>query len=245
MTHGRKLYVNIKCINKVELATVEVPEPVTVIVESPEAHTAQLQFIPFLSHQSSALAFQNYDNSIPNAAIQSNQSRLQFCWTGFEDSSGVDHYEYRLTSQIDSHKDWTSTGDKTLVTVDNLELSNGETYTAEVRAVNRGNFRSEIVNATILVDNREPALTGMVITQQAHDVYTTSHPHRCNIITLHRRCCDVFIMLRDRWAVYIRHVRPVKTQISLRIRHIVNLISMNTLWIFKVPGFLWAGSSLI
>ena len=35
-----------------------------------------------------------------------------------------------------------------------------------------------------------------VPSQRAYDVYITSNQRRCNVLTLHRRCCDIVSMLR-------------------------------------------------
>ena len=46
----------------------------------------------------------------------------------------------------------------------------------------------------IIKANRQPHTT-----QRVHDVYTTSYQQRYNVLTLHRRWCDVVLILRDRW----------------------------------------------
>ena len=37
------------------------------------------------------------------------------------------------------------------------------------------------------------------VSQRTHDIYTTSHQRRCNIMMLHRRWCDVVLTLCARW----------------------------------------------
>ena len=160
--HERKLFVSIKCINNVELETIYVAEPVTLALESPESSLADLQFIPYDVHQMPIVS-KVHSNGFDTEAIQSSRSRLSFHWMGFEDQVGIDRYEYRVTSEKTSLNDWTSVGKRTLVTLDNLKLLNGEVYTAEVRAVNKGDLRSNPVNTTLLVDSQLPGLTGKLM----------------------------------------------------------------------------------
>ena len=158
-SHGKRLYLTVLCINNVELAKKRNAGPVIVSVEKPVARQAAVQFIAS-STQTSADIYA-HDNDFSNALIvQSNKSRLQFFWYGFEDESGIDHYEYRVISQS-GPSDWTDVGQRTHVTLDGLDLTDAETYTAEVRASNTGAFISETANATILIGSREPKFTGI------------------------------------------------------------------------------------
>ena len=159
VSHGNTLFVNIKCVNNVELASAHEPQPVTVSVDPPTAVAAKVYFVPSIAYEG---FFKSSDSDALHrpTAIQTNKSRVQFFWNGFEDDSGIDHYEYRLSS-ADNSTAWTDAGIKRHVTLDHLKLVDGQMYTAEVRAVNIGRLRSDVVNATIIVDSREPKLTGI------------------------------------------------------------------------------------
>ena len=153
-THGKTLYVKVHCINKIGLATIRISEGITVSIETPKIQHALVQFIPTLAQS------RDHPHDLDdNVLLQSNKSRLQFYWTGFEDTSGIDHYEYRLAS-VNSRNDWTTVGRRTAVTLDGLRLTDGEIYTVEVSAVNSAHLRSDAINASILVDGRSPRLTG-------------------------------------------------------------------------------------
>lgn len=159
VSHGKKLFVNIKCVNNVELATAKEPQPVTVSIEPPTTVAAKVYFVPSVVHQP-LFRSSDINDFHRSAAIQTNKSRVQFFWDGFEDDSGIDHYEYRLSS-ADSSTAWTDAGIGEHVSLDHLKLVDGQIYTAEVRAVNKGQITSNVVNATIIVDSREPKLTGI------------------------------------------------------------------------------------
>ena len=57
-------------------------------------------------------------------------------------------------------------------------------------------IRKKNNNNIINLSSAEPAQR--VLTQRAHDLHTTSHQCRCNVMTLHRRWLDVVSTLRAR-----------------------------------------------
>lgn len=77
------------------MATKRITRPVIVSVENPMAQQAAVQLIP-VSAQSLAYIYTRDNTSNNTWIVQTNKSRLQFFWSGFEDISGIEHYEYRV-----------------------------------------------------------------------------------------------------------------------------------------------------
>ena len=150
VSHGDKLFINIKCVNNVELATVKEATPIIISTRGPSSDDARLGFI---SLSDSGLMQDQQET-------ESSQSNLAIYWDGFRDTSGINYYEYRILSETSSLVDWTNTGIKRFVSLYGLTLAEEQIYTAEVRAVNVGNVKSETVSATILIDSKKPQLTG-------------------------------------------------------------------------------------
>ena len=158
--HGDKLFVNVKCINRVEHATDKVSDPVIISTKAPNSSQAKLTFLPQSTARELPLSSATTGNI--ELAVQSNRSCLAFNWKGFEDSAGINHYEYRLSSNNKHLTGWTNVETRQFVTLNTLSLNNGQTYTAEVHAVSSGNHISTAVSSVILIDSRQPQLTGML-----------------------------------------------------------------------------------
>ncbi|XP_053381647.1 uncharacterized protein LOC123555884 isoform X2 [Mercenaria mercenaria] len=165
LQHGDTVFVSVKCINNIELAAENVSEKITVYNDAPENTNA---YIRFISHDSSTAgaSFQSPNESdVSDIAkfIQTDRSHVVLEWTGFEDLTGIDFYEYRLVCRNSSIVNWRSNGKHTAAELKGLDLQSGGLYTAEVRAVNSGHLVSEPVVADMIVHNHEPKLTGKPI----------------------------------------------------------------------------------
>lgn len=156
VVHGEQLFVSVKCVNKIGYSTLKVSSPIIISVEPPAADHAFLKFDPQLLSR----VFPRNDNE-QSMAIQTDNSRLQFFWEGFADKSGILFYEYRVLVSNNHLTEWINAGQKKFVTYINPNLIDGQNYTAEVRAVNQGNLRSETIRASIMIDSTGPMLTGL------------------------------------------------------------------------------------
>lgn len=170
---GDKTYVNIKCVNNIEMATIITTEPIVISIDAPSIDEAKVTFLP-----TSKFTTSEYED-----AIQPNQSFVQFSWEGFSDNSGISNYEYRLFSRTGNLIDWTDTASKDFISLSALSLDNSESYVAEVRAINLGQLRSENVSSTLLIMDQGPQLTG-------ERINTTTDGRRLtldwkNIFTMH------------------------------------------------------------
>ena len=154
--HGRKLYSTVKCVNNVEYSSTKTSEPITVSFHEPDSEHAVVRFIPQSAFgtliMSTAIGYE--------INVQCNKTHLEFSWEGFLDVSGINFYEYRLLSNNGQLTDWVNAGKKTFASIDFVSLANGQNYTAEVRAVNTGNYRSRPISSSILIQSHGPQLTG-------------------------------------------------------------------------------------
>ena len=157
-SHGDDLYTTVKCLNKIGLSTVEVFGPVKVSLVQPTVGNARLKFIPRSQRKANALSSMG-PNTETQMTIQSSTNKIQFEWDGIIDASTLSKFEYRLSAENEPFTEWVGTGLKDTVSVNN-SFSDETKYTVEVSAVNIANIRSDIINATLMIDSRRPELSG-------------------------------------------------------------------------------------
>ena len=87
-----------------------------------------------------------------------------FLVKGFDDVSGIKLYEYRLLEGENPIVDWTETGQKQMTIVNGLKLTTNQVYRAEVRAINTGEFISDVISEEVIVNSAAPKLTGIIYT---------------------------------------------------------------------------------
>ena len=156
VTHGTKLYANVKCINHVEYSSTKTSDLIIVSLHEPDSDYAKVRFIPKSEFGTRPMSTALGDE----ANVQSNKTHVEFSWEGFSDLSGINFYEYRLLSDNGKLTNWVNVGKKTVASIDFAGLTNGQNCTAEVRAVNTGNYRSRAISSAILIQSRGPQLTG-------------------------------------------------------------------------------------
>ncbi|KAH3708873.1 uncharacterized protein LOC127857111 [Dreissena polymorpha] len=159
LAHGHRVYVTIKCVNKVELATTLVSRSVTIYLSPPSSTHAFVHFLP-VSQKSSSII----DPLSREKAWQSNASILQMEWNSFEDHSHITSFKYRIHSDGEIVLDGMAVGFKDTISNVNLKLKSGRTYTAEVKAVNGGGLSSPNVQSSLTVASEPPALSGQPAT---------------------------------------------------------------------------------
>ena len=145
-----------KCVNRVEYSSTKTSEPITVSFHEPDSDHAVVKFNPRSEYGTLPMSTAIDDEAI----VQSNKTHVEFSWEGFSDLSGINFYEYRLLSDKGQLTNWVNVGKKTFASVDFAGLANGQNCTAEVRAVNTGNYRSRSISSVILIQSRGPQLTG-------------------------------------------------------------------------------------
>ncbi|XP_052220285.1 uncharacterized protein LOC127837360 isoform X3 [Dreissena polymorpha] len=153
--HGDRVFVTVKCVNKVEIATTLVSRPVIIYLEPPNNSEAFVRFLP-----SGQESFSMTGPLSVQSPAQSNSSVLQMECNNFEDPSEITSYSYRIQSNGEIVVDWTDAGIKDMFSNEHLQLKSGQTYTTEVHALNGGGFTSSDVKSSLIVALEPPELTG-------------------------------------------------------------------------------------
>ncbi|WAR31701.1 hypothetical protein MAR_034243 [Mya arenaria] len=169
LNHGEKVYVNINCVNNVELATTTTVASNTVSMDFITSNQATVNILPVNEGLISSIPL-----TVGPTKIQSNTSMVQISWSGFEDISGIDFYEYCISDDRNATiVDWTNVHLKTVATARGLTLHNTETLNVHVRATNTGQHRGEAVNASLFTISQPPVLSGspMLASRNEHLIH--------------------------------------------------------------------------
>ncbi|XP_052789886.1 uncharacterized protein LOC128224179 [Mya arenaria] len=169
LQHGDKVWVNINCVNNVDLATTKTVASNTVSIDVISSNQATVNILPVNEGLISSIPL-----TVGPTKIQSNTSLVQISWSGFEDTSGIDFYEYCISDERNATiVDWTNVLLKTVATARGLTLHNTETLNVSVRATNTGHHRSEAVHASFFTISQPPALSGspMFVTRNEHLIH--------------------------------------------------------------------------
>ncbi|WAR31728.1 hypothetical protein MAR_034270 [Mya arenaria] len=169
LKHGDKVYVNINCVNNVELATTKTVASNTVSMDFITSNQVTVNILPVNEGLFSSMLL-----TVGPVKLQSNTSLVQISWSGFEDTSGIDFYEYCISDERNATiVDWTNVHLKTVASARGLTLHNTETLNVSVRATNTGQHRSEAVHASISIISQPPALSGspILVTRNEHLIH--------------------------------------------------------------------------
>jgi len=158
LTHGMTVYVTVKCVNNIELASTVFSSPVYISLDNPQANTASLEIDPI-----TVTSQHDYFAGVASTPeVQSNQSCLQFHWDGFEDVSPITGYGYEIIDSLNnSLTGWTHAGYRTMVTKCGLPLSSGTSAVVGVSAVNSGDHWSDTISKSLWISATSPSLTGL------------------------------------------------------------------------------------
>ncbi|KAL4219902.1 hypothetical protein ACF0H5_020314 [Mactra antiquata] len=156
LMHGKHVYVAVKCVNSIELSSVPAYKEVQVILQPPLIDNADLKII-------SASDVRIHRNVSPvieaDLYVLTNASSVIMEWSDFLDVTEIDHYEYRLKLENKTIVDWSKCYQST-AEIHGSHLTSDEKYTAEVRAVNYGLFKSNSIKSDIIIHNQRPRLSG-------------------------------------------------------------------------------------
>ncbi|WAR31809.1 hypothetical protein MAR_034351 [Mya arenaria] len=169
LQHGDRVWVNINCVNNVELATTKAVASNIVSTDFITSNQMTVNILPVNEGLISTIPI-----SVGQTKIQSNTSFVQISWSDFEDTSGINFYEYCISDDRNATiVDWTNVHLKTVATARGLTLHNTETLNAHVRATNSGQHRGEAVHASLITISQPPALSGtpMLISQKGNIIH--------------------------------------------------------------------------
>ena len=121
---------------------------------SPKAKRASISFYP--DNRYPVLEMQ------PKVQVQSNLTHVDFTWDGFEDAAGILSYETRLLKGDTIIAPWRSVGFRNSAQRKTPGTQKGDTILLEVRAINNGGYKSQVINTSIVLDNRPPIIAGII-----------------------------------------------------------------------------------
>jgi len=189
LTHGMTVFVTVKCVNNVELASTVSSSPVHISLDKPYINAAVLDIDPITVNSQNDF----FAGSASTVEVQSNQSCLQFHWDGFEDVSPITGYGYEiLDSYNNSLTGWTDASYRTMVTKCGLPLSTGQLAVTDVRAVNSGDHWSDTISKSIRISATSPPLTGLkniiIWILSMHNVFNTPLLLSCMLYSYSNYC---------------------------------------------------------
>ncbi|XP_053405467.1 uncharacterized protein LOC128558963 [Mercenaria mercenaria] len=161
LMHEKYFFIKAVCINNVELSQGLVSNSIVVSRYHTSVEFADLRVVSAIQIKQEIVLF---GKNITDLYIQSDKSNVKIEWSGFEDISDIDHYEYRVRHESDQNADWKSINKHTLVEVSALHLVPTELYRIHVRAVYSRGFISEPLTVNLLVYGEHPQLTGKAMT---------------------------------------------------------------------------------
>lgn len=132
---------------------IETAGPLTIYHEAPNSDLSSLSFYP--DNRYTVLE----DNA--NVKIQSNLTHVDFIWGSFDDLSGDVNYETRVRKDDNIMAPWESVGLRNSASRKIYHAERADTFFVDVRAINNGGYQSPTINASIILDNRPPILTGI------------------------------------------------------------------------------------
>ncbi|CAG2202818.1 unnamed protein product [Mytilus edulis] len=141
--HGSRIFLQLRCINGVQLCGYTHSGPLVVSYNSPENIGSKIQFLT--------------DTGINN--VTGDLSTLAFRWDYFNDLSGMKSYFPRVSTNNTLVSD-IQIPNKNYIRIKNLHSKNKETYKVDVIGTNVGNISSKAKHASVRCDYTKPSLSG-------------------------------------------------------------------------------------
>ncbi|CAH1242187.1 Hypp6494 [Branchiostoma lanceolatum] len=153
LRHGQKVYVIVRCHNKAGQSSTASSDGVTVVREPPSSDHASLEI---LSEPVTHFRPRNHEQYRPD--------EVEIRWEGFEDDSGISHYQYMLEG-ADMSTYWIDVPWKTQNTakLTSLQLGPGVKYNLSLRAVNFAGLSSQPISKEIYIEESAPSIRGEII----------------------------------------------------------------------------------
>ncbi|CAC5378371.1 unnamed protein product [Mytilus coruscus] len=141
--HGSRIFLQLRCINGVQLSRYAYSGPLVVSYNSPENIGSKIQFIT--------------DTGIKN--VTGDQGILTFRWDYFNDLSGIESYSSRVSNNKTLVLD-IQIPNKNYIRIKNLHSKNKEAYSVDVIGTNVGNISSNAKHASVRCEYTKPSLSG-------------------------------------------------------------------------------------
>ncbi|KAI8485724.1 hypothetical protein Bbelb_365580 [Branchiostoma belcheri] len=162
LRHGQKVYFIVRCHNKAGQSSTASSDGVTVVRDPPGVDHASLEI---LSEPVTHFRPRNHEQYRPD--------EIEISWDGFEDQSGISHYQYMLEG-TEMATQWIDIPWKTQNTakLTGLQFVPGEMYTLSLRAVNFAGLSSQSISREIVIVESAPSIRGEIaITWPSSDTF--------------------------------------------------------------------------
>ncbi|XP_078664145.1 uncharacterized protein LOC144907216 [Branchiostoma floridae x Branchiostoma belcheri] len=162
LRHGQKVYFIVRCHNKAGQSSTASSDGVAVVRDPPGVDHASLEI---LSEPVTHFRPRNHEQYRPD--------EIEIRWDGFEDESGISHYQYMLEG-TEMATQWIDIPWKTQNTakLTGLQFVPGEMYTLSLRAVNFAGLSSQSISREIVIVESAPSIRGEItITWPSSDTF--------------------------------------------------------------------------
>ncbi|XP_077995632.1 uncharacterized protein LOC144449084 [Glandiceps talaboti] len=152
LMHGHTVYCTIRCRNFAGLYSQVTSSGVTIVKQRPSIDDATIRLVA-----SSPSMYETRGNH------QSRTDNINIVWDGFEDISGISYYECRLLGEgYNADTDWNVIGQDGQMAgmVSGISMRSYNLYQLQLRAVNNGGIRSDILSSNLSVETSHPIITG-------------------------------------------------------------------------------------
>ncbi|XP_064643830.1 uncharacterized protein LOC135497820 [Lineus longissimus] len=148
------IYTSVRCYNFAGSSTTVTSNGVGITLSKPSIKNAVVRI---LTRSETVYSNQEYAGS----SFQSQADELFFQWFGFDDPSGIDGYEIKVIGKgVWDQTIQVSDGGITDMRVTDLGMTDGSTYSVEVRAVSGVGRKSDTASSKVTIMRQHPTLIG-------------------------------------------------------------------------------------
>uniref|UniRef100_A0ABM0GTS6 Uncharacterized protein LOC100370115 n=1 Tax=Saccoglossus kowalevskii TaxID=10224 RepID=A0ABM0GTS6_SACKO len=149
VAHGETIYSTIRCHNYVGASSTITTNGVTVVKDNPDSREA---FIDVTTMSETQYATRRHHQSLSNM--------IDIAWHGFEDITGISHYQCKIVNGNKQYLGWTDIGrnGETFATLYGLNMHSYTTYEILMRAVNHVGYHSGVVPVNVTIETEKPII---------------------------------------------------------------------------------------
>ncbi|XP_052760742.1 uncharacterized protein LOC128203377 [Mya arenaria] len=175
LAHGTRMIANIRCVNKVEIASAMSSSTQYVLYSKPDMNSVYLNVIADnemstdcnMKHVFSEGPVSIAPTASPSCPLylQTNDSSIKLEWSGRTDKLYIERFEFKVAkNENETIIDWTSCGLYRMIDVAGLSLQSNQMYTCSVRGIDIRSGRSDPLTALVKPRWFVPSLTDEAIT---------------------------------------------------------------------------------
>nr|XP_006820035.1 PREDICTED: uncharacterized protein LOC102804825 [Saccoglossus kowalevskii] len=149
VAHGETIYSTIRCHNYIGASSTITTDGVTQVHECPDSREA---FIDVTTMSETQYARRRHHQSLSNM--------IDIAWHGFEDVTGISHYQCKIVDGKKQSLKWTDIGrnGEAFATLYGLHMHSYATYEILLRAVNHVGYHSDEVTVNVTIETQKPII---------------------------------------------------------------------------------------